>query len=396
MMRLFKTGRDRAADSVDPLEVEDVLDLHSQPQPGSRTPVALAEAEVLPSSSLVTPAVEIEAPEAAPAGGSDRSDGAASSVTEKPTRHRARPVPVDSADKPDFAETQVVGMEEALIGEILAQANDLNREQIQAILDYQDREACKFGEAAVALGYVKRGDVMWALSKQYQYAVQPDDQGLDDRYARLDDELAIGKHPFSAAAEMVRDIRTQLIEGVLNPDASPRRALAITSPNAGDGKSWFAANLALSFSQLGSRTLLIDADLRAGRLHKVFGLGDNVPGLSSMLAGRARPNVMRPVRELRTLYLLPCGAVPPNPLELLQGRMFGLLMRQLLAKFEFVIVDTPAAEHGADCRVIGSRCGSALIIGRRHRTRLDALNTLASKLASSRTALAGVVVNDAR
>jgi protein-tyrosine kinase len=302
-------------------------------------------------------------------------------------------VPVDAADKPDFAATEMAGVEEALIGEILAKANDLDQTQVQAIVDYQASHSCKFGEAAVALGLVKVGDVMWALSRQYQYAVSPDDGEAARRFAKLDDELVVGKHPYSDAAEMVRDIRSQLLESVLNPDVSRKLAVAITSPNVGDGKSWLAANLALSLSQLGSRTLLIDADLRAPRLHRMFGLDDRLPGLGAMLAGRARPNVVRPIKSLRTLYLLPGGITPPNPLELVQGRLFSLLMKQLLSKFDHVVVDTPAAEHGADCRVIAGQCGAALIVGRRHRSSMAELQALSSKLTRGQTRLAGIVVN---
>jgi chain length determinant protein tyrosine kinase EpsG len=278
---------------------------------------------------------------------------------------------------------------ERSIGDLLIETGDLSADQVAQVLAHQQAHGTRFGESAVQLGLVRGESVMWALSQQHQYAYLPGAAHSD-----LSDELVVAKHPFSEVAEAVRDARSALLAGVLDPDAKPRRALAITSPNVADGKTWFAANLAVSLSQLGARTLLIDADLRTPRLHDVFGLADDGPGLSTVLSGRVRASVMRPVRELKRLYLMPAGAVPPNPLELVQGPSFALLLRDLVGKFDHVILDTPAAEHGADCRVIAARCGAALAIGRRGRTQLDALQALVQQLGKGNMQFAGVVMNE--
>lgn len=301
-----------------------------------------------------------------------------------------RSMPVDASEHPEFAPTQIGGLPERSIGEMLAETGDLSAEQVAAILEHQRENGTRFGESAVQLGLVSGEDVMVALSQQHRYAYLPADSRAD-----LSDELVVVKHPFSEAAEVVRDVRSQLLSTVLDPDAGPRRALAVTSPNVGDGKTWFAANLAISLSQLGTRTLLIDADLRTPRLHQVFNAEDAGPGLSSILSGRARASVSRPVRELKRLFLLPAGAVPPNPLELVQGASFAVLLRDLLLKFDHVVVDTPAAEHGADCRVISARCGAAVAIGRAGRTRMDAMQALVTQLSKGNTRFAGVVMNEA-
>ena len=187
-------------------------------------------------------------------------------------------------------------------------------------------------------------------------------------------------------------MRTELMAGVLSA-SQPRAALAVLSPHIGDGKTFFAANLAIAFSQLGARTLLIDADMRTPRQHALFGV-PYASGLSGILAGRTEANVVHQVPSLPSLHVMPVGAVPPNPLELVQRSAFGLLMQELVKKFDHVIVDTPAAVHGADARAIAAQCGAAVIVGRRGTTAMKSLQKLLDAVAKHRVRMAGVLVND--
>jgi capsular exopolysaccharide synthesis family protein len=179
--------------------------------------------------------------------------------------------------------------------------------------------------------------------------------------------------------------------GVLAP-AQGRRALSIISPDVGDGKTFIAANLAVAFSQLRGRTLIVDADMRNPRLHEVFNIENNI-GLSSILSGRTQGNVIRQIAELPNLYFLPVGAVPPNPSELVQQAGFDLLIQELMNKFDNVLVDTPAASHGSDARMIAAKCGAALIVSRKDKTHSATLQKLMSQLAKGPTLVAGVMFN---
>src|SRR6218665_3140543 len=152
------------------------------------------------------------------------------------------------------------------IGKIIAETNKLSEDQVDAVVAYQNQHGGKFGEAAVQLGYVKREDVLWALAQQFHYPYSRQ-QERDN----ISQELVVATSPFDNCAEFFRDIRSQLLSGVLSAEKE-RRALAVTSPDPGDGKTYFAANLAVAFRQLGSRTLLIDADMRPPRLHELFGV----------------------------------------------------------------------------------------------------------------------------
>lgn len=296
--------------------------------------------------------------------------------------------PMHASSTPDFDidESARSDLQDKLIGEILRVTNQLGTAQIDQILAHQAEHKKKFGEAAVALGLVERDDVLWALSQQFQYAYAPGD--AEDR---LSDELVVARQPFSDAAEVFREMRTQLLMNVL--DGSSRRALSVVSAGVGEGKTFFAANLAIAFSQLGARTLLIDADMRTPRLHKLFAI-EGANGLSAVLSGRAQASVIRPIASLPSLYLLPVGAAPPNPSELVQRPSFAMMIKGALRSFEHVIVDTPAAQHGPDARVIASRCGAALAIGRKHRTPLGKLQTLIEQVSKNTERFAGVVMND--
>lgn len=273
------------------------------------------------------------------------------------------------------------------IGDIISQANNLAPAQVEAVLNYQKTNNVRFGEAAVALGFINGDDVVWALSQQYEYPYS------HSKTASLSDELLVARNPFSPQAELFRELRSQLLITQF-PEGQPHKPFAILSPNRGDGKTFFAANLAIAFAQLGRNTVLIDADLRNPRLHTLFGLESTKGGLADTLADRAAPNVYVPVQDLPNLYLLPAGTIPPNPLELLERQSFSLLLGELTRKFDYVFVDTPASEMGADNAAIAARCGAAMIIARKHESREKDINRLIAILKMAKADLSGILLNE--
>lgn len=293
------------------------------------------------------------------------------------TAHGMAP-PVDAQDS-------VPQVLDRSIGDFLRRARKLSDAQIEQIVEHQRKRRIRFGEAAVALKLATPDEVLWALSQQFHYPYAL------DHSREFNDELVVAIEPFGPQAEVFREIRSQLMMGVLAPEQR-RNALAIVSCDAGDGKSFFAANMAIAFSQLGGRTLVIDADMRTPRQHELFRVPNEV-GLSNVLSNRGDSTLMHRVPELPSLHVLPVGTVPPNPLELLQRPAFGLLMQELMGKFDHIVIDTPAASSGADARVIAARCGAALLLGRRGRTRMRAIGPLLHSLQSV-TCVAGVTMND--
>lgn len=272
------------------------------------------------------------------------------------------------------------------IGDFIRQVRGLSEEQIELILQHQRDSGLRFGEAAIALKLASRDDVLWALSQQFHYPYAPGDG------ATFNSELVAAVDPFSEQTEAMRGIRSELMLGAMAP-GQPRRALAVISPDVGDGKTFFAANLAIAFSQLGSRTLLVDADMRTPRQHLLFGV-PNDTGLSNLLAGRDQTSSIHLVRDLPSLFVLPVGTLPPNPLELLQRPSFSLLLEELTSKFDHIVVDTPASVHGSDSRVTAAKCGVAMIIGRRSSSRMKAINNLINQVTRGSAKFAGVVINE--
>lgn len=289
----------------------------------------------------------------------------------------------------NFEETRMIDdPRDRLLGDLLREAKGISAEQIDEILEYQKEHGIRFGVAAVRKGLVTEKDVLFALARQYRYPYAI--EGSES----YNPELVVGTDPFGEQAENFRELRSQLLHGALDADAEGRRpALAIVSNDVGDGKSFFAANLAVAFSQLGGRTVLIDADMRTPRQHTIFGF-ESQSGLSDVLAGRTKQQVVHRVAGIPSLYVMPLGAVPPNPAELVQSISFGLLLREMSSKFDYVIVDTPAAAHGTDCRVIAAKCGAAMAVARVGKTKTPELKTLLTKIAKSRSKLAGVVMNE--
>lgn len=273
------------------------------------------------------------------------------------------------------------------IGAIIAETRDLSADQVAKVLEYQRVNNVRFGEAAIALGYANADDVLFALAQQFNYPY------ASEVKRGQNPELISLNEPFSAQAEMFRAVRSQVMMRVFNDLDGPRRALAVVSANQGDGKTFFAANLAVTLAQLGGRTLLIDADMRGPRQHEVFGVA-NTAGLSGILSGRSGGQLVQQISAVPGLFLLPVGITPPNPLELIERPAFALLMRELQVKFDYVIVDTPAAELGSDAVVIASRCGAALPIARKSESKLNLFQDLLVALNEAQTKVAGAVLNE--
>ncbi|MEY4750085.1 MAG: hypothetical protein RIQ60_2299 [Pseudomonadota bacterium] len=271
------------------------------------------------------------------------------------------------------------------IGDIIREIKGLTEEQIAQIVEHQRGSGLRFGDAAVALGLASDQDVVFALSQQFHYPYTPESR------RKVNSELVTAVQPFSRQAEAFRAIRSQLMMRVFSAN-EPKRALAIVSADQGDGKTYFTANLGIALAQLGGRVLVVDADLRNPRLHTLFDVPNNT-GLSGILSSRQEENVIFQVTDMPSMYVMPVGVTPPNPLELIERPAFRLLMAELLRKFDHVLVDTPAATLGSDATVIAAKCGAALAIARKDRSRVSTLTDLVTAVTATTQKFAGVIVN---
>lgn len=271
------------------------------------------------------------------------------------------------------------------IGSILAEEGRLDAADIQRVMQLQHMEGLRFGDAALRLGLINIDDLHGAIAKQYNLPhLLP---GKDS----FSDELVIAQDPFNPRAEELRGLRTQLLIRWSRAGVK-HRVLAIVSPGAGEGRSYVAANLAVAFSQLGERTLLIDADLRNPRQHQIFNISDRV-GLSAVLSGRAGRSAIASVPEFGALSLLPAGARPPNPQELLAGLGLGVLLHELRNEFDVILIDTAPARAYADAQAVAFRAGNALVVARKDTTRLADTKTVIRELGDMGAHIVGTVFN---
>lgn len=212
----------------------------------------------------------------------------------------------------------------------------------------------------------------------------------------VSEALVAAHSPFSAQVEALRALRSQLMARWFDGDPA-HKMLAVVSAQRNEGRSFIAANLAIVFSQLGQRTLLIDADLRNPNQHRLFKV-DNSIGLSEILAEHseiALSGALKPIAALENLSVLPAGLAPPNPADLLARSAFAQLLHDLLAHFDIIIADTPAAAGFAEAQSIAAHAGAALIVAQKNRSRIAQVRALADGMAHTRATVVGTVLNDA-
>jgi capsular exopolysaccharide synthesis family protein len=201
--------------------------------------------------------------------------------------------------------------------------------------------------------------------------------------------IVLGRDARPALTDAYRHVRTSLL---LSRPGGPPRSLLVTSGLDGEGKTLTAANLAVAFSQIAGSVLLIDADLRRPRCHRLFGM-PATPGLTELLTGQCTvEDVLAPV-EGRALTVLPAGTTAPNPTELLGSGEMRLLLAEVSGRFDYVIVDAPASLAVADPLVLSTLVDGVVVVARRGRTRRRQLRQLRARLAYARAPLVGVVLN---
>lgn len=272
---------------------------------------------------------------------------------------------------------------ESRMGRILVDKGKLTPEQSEQVVQLQQERSIRFGEAAQLLGFITESDIQQVLAQQFDYPYLQLGEG------RFPPQLVAAYQPFSKQVETLRAIRSQLM---MQWFATGHKALALVSANP-EESSLFAANLAVVFSQLGERTVLVDGNLRSPRQHELFRLGSR-QGLSDILAGRAGLETLCKVDSFLNLSVLPAGTLPPNPQELLGRPAFKAINDGLLSSFDVILYDVSAYSTGADALAIASLAGAVLLIARKNKTRVADLNEMNDQLGRSRAEVIGSVLVD--
>jgi capsular exopolysaccharide synthesis family protein len=202
-------------------------------------------------------------------------------------------------------------------------------------------------------------------------------------------DLVVHLEPRSTAAECCRTIRTNI---TFQAAGEPLRTLAITSAMPKDGKTTVAVSIATTLAQSGRRVLLIDTDMRKPRLHRVFKMPTG-PGITSILAGEATVDDVVHATDIPNVSVMQCGALPPNPSELLHTRRFAEIVEETRKKFDSVIFDTPPLGAVTDPAVISTQVDGTIVVVRSGSTTRNGVDAALRQLHGLTARIVGVVLN---
>lgn len=268
------------------------------------------------------------------------------------------------------------------LGELFLQKGLLTSEQIEQVAQLQKEKKLRFGDAALALGYLTQSELDLALGEQFGYSSKNLINGSADQ------SLKFFYSPFSKEAEEIRRLRSELL---LKFSSAEKIKIALVSPGQGEGKSYMAASLAIALSQVGKRTLLIDADLRTGSLHEYFSLGQP-DGLSSVLAGRITVEKAL-IQLMPNLHLLPAGPRPPNPLEILRAPRLRELLESCSVQFDAFVVDTHNATQASDAQMVAHQTAGVLLLARKDHTYIDDIRHVKADMQAAGVEVLGTIYN---
>lgn len=262
-----------------------------------------------------------------------------------------------------------------------------------------------FADAAIQLGLVTPEELAQATQTAQEMPPKSPDgivegaihrmsfsRGLPVKYVgmvKAGPSLILLRDSESAYSEQIRALRTELM--LLNSASRSGNSIVILSPCQGEGRTQLCAELAVAYSQLGQRTLLVDADLRRPRMHTLFDC-DNLIGLGQALASGGAPQFFG-VEKLPHLSVLIAGPNVPNPLELLTNGHFQRQMSDWRKKYNMIIIDTPPITEFADGLAIASFAEQVVIVGRTEATPHKNMKEMLRRMGGTQARIVGAVIN---
>ena len=195
--------------------------------------------------------------------------------------------------------------------------------------------------------------------------------------------------PTDLAVESLRSLRTSLKFAMLE---ARNKVLMITSPTPAVGKSFVSSNLAAVIAQTGQRVLLIDADMRRGYLHTLFGMAPR-NGLSDALASGLSLAEITNRTEVKNLHFISAGFSAPNPSELLMHENFSRLLKEAERLYDFIVIDTPPVLAVTDAVLVAQQAGTNLLVARFGLSTSSQIDASKRRLAQNGVLLKGVILN---
>ena len=215
----------------------------------------------------------------------------------------------------------------------------------------------------------------------------------------MKEDIIVHESPKSPISETIRLLRTNISFMCKN---RKNQVLLVTSAAPGDGKSWVSANLAIAYANANKSVLLIDADLRKGRQHKIFG-NANTLGFSDYLVKVDTIDDLNKqidillgsvfLTKIKKLYLLPSGTVPPNPAELLDTKRIDDLLEIAKERFDVIIFDMPPVSIVADSLLLCKKVDYTILVAAAEKTKKDMVLNAKKNIEQVGGIIAGVVLN---
>lgn len=208
----------------------------------------------------------------------------------------------------------------------------------------------------------------------------------------LSPTLVVFSRPSSTEAEVFRIARRELTSALHNKG---HQAICITSPGPGDGKSFVAANLAISLAQSGKRVLLVDCDLQSSKVQDLFRITRLGDSLRSVMASEVDLRMAVRSCEITNLFLLPAGRGTHDPVDLLTRPKFRELIAELKSGYEYVIIDSPESDCAAEFAAVASVSDGALLVVRSASNALARSDRARNEVIAAGSRVLGAIVNAA-
>ncbi len=202
-------------------------------------------------------------------------------------------------------------------------------------------------------------------------------------------ELISHSNPKSPISEAYRVLRTNIQYSSID---KPIKTILVTSSGPSEGKTTTIANMAITFAQSGSKVLLIDADLRKPRVHKIFGIF-NRNGLSNLLATHGKISDFVCSTDIPNLSILSCGTIPPNPSELLASNSMKTFISDMRESFDMVLIDAPPVGAVTDAAILATVVDGTVIVASSGIVATYALERAKELLDKVNARIIGVVLN---
>ena len=291
---------------------------------------------------------------------------------------------MDSTDNNYQSSAHDIKDDHVRIGDALISHAKLKHEDVERIIDLQKSKNILFGDAAIKLGLIKESDLNKVLSQQFDYSYS------DAESHQLNEVLIAAHTPFSDEVEKLRSLRGQLLMRWFDQG---NKTLAVTSAGVEDGASQVAANLAIVFSQLNKKTLLIDANLRESVQHKLFNVETKL-GLSNILANKQGSYQLTRPQSLPNLSILTAGTKVPNPQELLSRIDFAELLSDLEINYDIILLDTSPLNLASDALTVVSKAKAAIIVARKDYTLATEIQHLNQQLNLTGAQIIGSILQE--